>query len=98
MSLAALARIVLYNRVRVALSLLATCELARSFICVVNDLVAFKDPQAFDAEISLHKSRALADECAALEHLNLISPCDSYKKQLKTVERKNTHGKAEHVD
>ena len=50
MSLAALARVVLYNRVRVAISLFAKCELARRFICVVNDLVAFKDPLVFDAE------------------------------------------------
>ena len=93
-SLSAIARVVLNNKLNVARTLLKRCDLAQQIIAIAKDWVFFKRPAEFDAELAIFKSRALAHQRAAIEAVELRAPCEANKTMLKNIARRSRLWKA----
>ena len=89
MSLATIARLVLYNRTQTAQKLTGRSLLAAKHISVQNGTVSLKDPAAFELEYATFKARALDEELRALQQIQLIDNSPKWKRQGAALENRS---------
>ena len=84
-SVAALARVVLYNRTSLAKKLIGQSDLAARHLVCDGCRVHLADPIAFDSEMAMVKIRNYDEQKADIERLLHAKPCDALKKKLQSI-------------
>ena len=89
LSLASLARIVLYNKSKMAARLISKSEMAAEHLRVHNGIVFFACQSSFDAALALAKLHSFDEQRSTLDHINLLQPSDATKRRIESLENKS---------
>ena len=89
LSLASLARIVLYNKSKMPTRLIGKSELAAEHLRVHDGIVYFACQSSFDAALALAKVHSFHEQRATLDHIQLLQPSDATKRRIESLENKS---------